>query len=164
MEQADEAGENRRANVSVHLAMQDEVYRYSAPARQFVLCKRRGKSRRLEAVALRIAVRSVTMHFAVRRVLRDSLSMEVWENSEVRQAGRPVMPEHRTLCIGVGYPGIPVRPVWVVRVRALPCSEGSPENYRGITGERSCRWPETLSFGCRTAGHGGRSARTKPRC
>ena len=127
MERADEAGENRRANVSVHLAMRDEVYRYSLLlARRYILCKRRGKSRRLETVALRVAACSVTVHAAIRWALRDSLPMKIWESSEVRQTGRAVMPGHRTLCIGVGYPGIPVRPA---------CQSASTSLLRRITGE-----------------------------
>ena len=134
MERADEAdeksGECERTSCHARRGVPVSI----APARRFVLCKRRGKSQRLEAVALRVAVRSVTMHSAVRRVLRDSLSMEVWENSEVRQAGRPAA----RLCPGHGTPLPRRRGSGVSDTAAAGLSEcghfPAPKDHREITG------------------------------
>lgn len=165
MKRADEAGENRRANVSVHLATQDEVYRYSLLLHGNLFSVK-GAERVDDLKPLRFAWRCALLQCAPLSVGSCTIRYlwEVWENSEVRQAGRAAMPRTRDTSSGAsGIRGFRYGRGRLVRVRALPCSEGPPGNYRRITGERSCRWPGTLSFWCRTAARGGRSAQMKPR-
>ena len=110
--------------------MQDEVYRYSLLLHvdSFSVIWR-GKSRRSETVALRVAVRHVTVHSAVRRVLHDSLSMGgMGKFGGAASRPRGYAPDAGHLFRGVGDPGFPIRP-WPA------CQSAGTSLLRRTTGE-----------------------------
>lgn len=132
MEQADEAGENRRANVSVHLAMQDEVYRYSLLLHGDLFSVK-GVERVDGLKPSRFAWRCALLQCTPLSVGSCAIRY-LWRYGKIRRCGKPAArprgyaPDTEHLFRGVGGPGFPIRP-------RPACQSAGTSLLRRITGK-----------------------------
>ena len=132
MERADEAGENRRANVSVHLAMQDEVYRYPLLLHGDLFSVK-GAERVNGLKPSRFAWRCALLQCTSLSVGSCAIRY-LWRYGKIRRCGKPAA----RLCPGHGTPLPRRRGSGVSDTAAAGLSEcghfPAPKDHREITG------------------------------